>query len=121
MNIKLLELKGKQLRQRISHLAGSEGEGVWRTIRGRHLFIRKGESVQTALEGSLSGSSQGLSYARPKVGETITLKGKKGKITSISRGAVWVSWDSRRSGGPFEDYAGAQIRRRGGQLEIVTE
>lgn len=38
-------------------LAGFEEEGVWRTIRGRRVFIREGEGLDTALKRSLGGGN----------------------------------------------------------------
>lgn len=48
-----LQVKGFSLSRRIRKLA--EPEGVWRTIRGRRVFIGKGESVAEALKKSLAG------------------------------------------------------------------
>lgn len=45
--IKELEQKGMRLKQRVSRLAESEGE--WRTVRGRRIFIGKGQSFDEAL------------------------------------------------------------------------
>ena len=53
-----LSQKGKSLTRRVSRLAEDEG-GVWRTVRGRRVFIREGESVSGALKRSLVGGAGG--------------------------------------------------------------
>ena len=45
-----LRVKGYAMRSRLRRLAEDESEGVWRTVMGRKVFIRKGESVNDALE-----------------------------------------------------------------------
>lgn len=40
------------------HVLSVQEAGVWRTIRGRKVFIRDGEDLKTALERSLKGSGQ---------------------------------------------------------------
>lgn len=58
---KIVELseKGRVLRQRIAKLAEDDSDGVWRTVRGRRVFIREGESVGEALKRSLVGGVSG--------------------------------------------------------------
>lgn len=45
--VKKLEVKGQSLKHRIAKLAESEGQ--WITVRGRHIQILDGESVQQAI------------------------------------------------------------------------
>ena len=41
--LRRLEVKGRLLKQRVKVLA--EEDGVWRTVMGRRVFIKKGERV----------------------------------------------------------------------------
>jgi len=57
-----LVIKGYSLRARVRRLAEmdpekrGDDEGVWRTVRGRRIFIGKGQSFDDALKQSLGGS-----------------------------------------------------------------
>ncbi len=42
------------------HKYVAEEDGVWRTVRGRHVFIREGEDLDTALKRSLEKSGRGV-------------------------------------------------------------
>ncbi len=58
--IRELSQKGKSLQRRVAKLA-DDSDGVWRTVRGRRIFIGKGESFDDALKKSLGGKKSGVS------------------------------------------------------------
>lgn len=52
--------KGKSLSHRIARLAEEDTDGVWRTIRGRAIFIPTGSSLEDAMKkGGIGGDVKG--------------------------------------------------------------
>lgn len=56
-SIRELSQKGKSLQQRVRKLA-DDSDGVWRTVRGRRVFIKEGQSFDDALKSSLGGDQR---------------------------------------------------------------
>ena len=96
--IRELKQRGKDLSCRISKLADDSTDGVWRTVRGRRVFIREGEDFDSALKRSLGGEGENKTFS-PVLKEadaktSVTMGGWRtnqgdieyGKLRPITRG-----------------------------------
>lgn len=76
---------GESVRQAMRRYA-SEAKGVWRTIRGRHVFIREGQSVEDALKQDLKG---GTSPAKHKPSsDSDNVESMKETLKQLYKGAA---------------------------------
>ncbi len=55
--IQSLQFKAYSLKIRLRKLADDSADGVWRTVRGRRVFIGKGQSLEDALGKSLKSGN----------------------------------------------------------------
>lgn len=105
MKIAELKQKGRSLAKRITKLAADSADGVWRTVRGRRIFIGKGESFADALKKSLGKSNSGF-------------KGKTGKEHTPNSFAPKPS--GKGTGGPLTSSERKMIDSKAADKQIDT-
>ena len=100
--------KAHQLRQRVRKLVNDPTDGVWRTVRGRRIFIRNGENLLSALKRSASGE---FDRGTPLLTETVEMYHgtsseliasikKNGFVAGVAKGAdTWAKQHNLRVSG----------------------